>query len=76
MKKYRVIVKLKPNVLDPEGNTIQQASAQLGFSGIQSLRVGKIFEIEVEDTFSKEQIELLAKKLLINPITQVFEIQE
>lgn len=76
MKKYQVVVKLKTNVLDPEGKAIAQAAERLNFKGIESLRVGKYFEIEVEDSFSVEQVKELAEKILINPVIEVYEIKE
>lgn len=75
MKKYRIIVKIKPNVLDPEGKAIQQAAERMQFTGINSIRVGKSFEVEVEDNVKKEMVEELAKKFLINPIIEIFEIE-
>ncbi|OHD11227.1 MAG: phosphoribosylformylglycinamidine synthase, purS protein [Spirochaetes bacterium GWB1_36_13] len=75
MKKYRVLVKLKPNVLDPEGNTIKQAAERMGVQGLQSLRTGKVFEIETDDSMTREKIEELAKKVLINPVIQTFEVE-
>lgn len=75
MKKYRIIVKIKPNVLDPEGKTIQNAAERLGFSGIHSIRAGKIFEIEVEDHIDHKKVQELAQKVLINPVVEVFEIE-
>lgn len=76
MKKYQVIVKLKQNVLDPEGKTIQQAAERLNFNGIQSLRVGKIFEIEADDSMDITAIEKIANKILANPVIETFEIKE
>ncbi len=76
MKKYKVIVKLKQNVLDTEGKTIIGTAERLNFTGIKSLRVGKVFEIETEDNIGLTQIEDLAKKILVNPVIEVFEIEQ
>jgi phosphoribosylformylglycinamidine synthase len=76
VKKYRVIVKLKANVLDPEGKTISNSAQRLKFTEIQNLRVGKIFEIEGDDNLTLSRVEELAKKILINPVVEVFEIEE
>ncbi len=76
MNKYKVIVKLKENVLDPEGKTIKQAAERLDFKGLKSLRVGKVFEIETEDSVGKDKIKELTEKILINPVIEVFEIEE
>lgn len=40
--KIRVIVTLKPGVLDPQGKAIEKALAGLGFAGVEDVRVGKL----------------------------------
>ncbi len=43
--KARVIVTLKPGVLDPQGKAIEGALKSLGVAGIASVRQGKVFDI-------------------------------
>ena len=50
MIKARVTVTLKNGVLDPQGKAIEHALDSLGFSGIGSVRQGKVFDIEVDGT--------------------------
>ena len=45
--KALVQVTLKPDVLDPQGKAIRSACAQLGYQAIESVRQGKLFEIEL-----------------------------
>jgi phosphoribosylformylglycinamidine synthase PurS subunit len=40
--KVRVLVRLKPGILDPQGATVQRALGGLGFGDITDLRVGKL----------------------------------
>ena len=75
--KALVHVTLKPDVLDPQGKAIQKASASLGYEAIQSVRQGKLFEIEFDARDAAAAQELLAelcKKLLANPVIEDFEI--
>ena len=72
--KYRVILKLKPNVLDPEGNTIKEAGNRLGFNNIKDIRVGKVFEIEIDGNI--EEAKKITEKFLLNPVIEVYEIEE
>ena len=44
--KARVIVTLKPGILDPQGKAIEGALKSLGFAGIASVRQGKVFDVE------------------------------
>jgi phosphoribosylformylglycinamidine synthase PurS subunit len=75
--KALVHVTLKPDVLDPQGKAIQKASVSLGYEAIQSVRQGKLFEVEVDAPDVAAAQALLAelcKKLLANPVIEDFEI--
>ncbi len=75
--KALVHVTLKPDVLDPQGKAIQKASVSLGYEAIQSVRQGKLFEVELDALDVEAAQELLAelcKKLLANPVIEDFEI--
>ena len=75
--KALVHVTLKPDVLDPQGKAIQKASASLGYEAIQSVRQGKLFEVELDAPDAAAAQALLAelcKKLLANPVIEDFEI--
>ena len=75
--KALVHVTLKPDVLDPQGKAIQKASASLGYEAVQSVRQGKLFEVELDARDLAAAQELLAelcKKLLANPVIENFEI--
>jgi phosphoribosylformylglycinamidine synthase len=75
--KALVHVTLKPDVLDPQGKAIQKASASLGYDAIQSVRQGKLFEVELDASDAAAAQELVAelcKKLLANPVIEDFEI--
>ncbi len=75
--KALVHVTLKPGVLDPQGKAIQKASASLGYEAIQSVRQGKLFEVELDARDAAAAQKLLAelcKKLLANPVIEDFEI--
>ena len=43
-----VIVELKPDILDPQGKTIQKALVQMGHESVKSARVGKSIKLMVE----------------------------
>ncbi len=79
--KAKVTVRLKREVLDPEGDAIQKALVRMGHTRIKSVRVGKVFEIETDgspgETLSAElrsALEKAAGELLANPVTEDFEI--
>ena len=71
-----VQVALKKTVLDPQGQTISRSLASLGYSGIQDVRQGKFFEIDLADGANRDearrQIEQIAREVLTNPVIEEF----
>ena len=73
-----VKVTLKPTVNDPQGITVARALGRLGFDMIGSLRVGKFFEIEIDDpdrASAERQVQDMCEKLLANPVIERFEFE-
>lgn len=76
--KARVIVTLKNGVLDPQGQAIEGSLAGLGFSGINSLRQGKVFDLELVATdpvSAKTEIESMCEKLLANTVIENYTVE-
>ena len=46
----RVFVTLKPSVFDPQGKTIADALHSLGYDGVDDVRQGKYFELDLQTT--------------------------
>ena len=44
----RVLVSLRPSVLDPAGEATRAAASRLGVDGVSKLRIGKAVEVELE----------------------------
>jgi len=75
--KARVIVTLKPGVLDPQGKAIEGALKSLGVGGIGSVRQGKVFDIEIDAADREAANRKLAEaceKLLANTIVEDYAI--
>jgi phosphoribosylformylglycinamidine synthase len=77
--KANVYVSLKKTVLDPQGQTILSALHGLGFQNVQSVRQGKHFELELAPGLTREQareqVELLAKEVLTNPVIEEYSLR-
>ena len=76
--KSRVVVTLKPSVLDPQGKAIEGALKSLGLEGFANVRQGKVFDIElegVEGDAANALIQQACEKLLANTIVENFAIQ-
>jgi phosphoribosylformylglycinamidine synthase len=73
--KARVLVTLKPGVLDPQGRAIHHALDGLGFAGIADVRAGKLIELDLADTVSDSEIEAMCSRLLANTVIENFTIE-
>ena len=75
--KALVQVTLKADVLDPQGKAIKNACASLGYTGIEEVRQGKLFEITLaakSEAEARRLLEELADKLLANPVIEDYKI--
>jgi phosphoribosylformylglycinamidine synthase PurS subunit len=75
--KATVVVELKPSVLDPQGKAIQHSLGTLGFTGVEDVRVGKLFKITLADGGqSREELETqlrqMCERLLANTVVESF----
>jgi phosphoribosylformylglycinamidine synthase len=75
--KVRVLVRLKPGIMDVQGAAVKRALAGLGFSEIADLRIGKIIEIELDETTqdARARVREMCGQLLANPILEDFTIE-
>jgi phosphoribosylformylglycinamidine synthase len=76
MMKAHVYVTLKTSVLDPQGQTIQNALHKIGFSQVEGVRQGKYFALSLADGLAPEeartQVERIARDVLTNPVIEEF----
>ena len=74
----RVLVHLRPSVLDPAGEAARAASARLGVDGVERLRIGKAVELELEapdEAEARRRLELLSDRLLANPVIENWTLE-
>ena len=76
--KARVHVTLKNGVLDPQGKAIAGALGNLGFSGVNEVRQGKLIELDLAETDkekARSQVEAMCRQLLANTVIENFSIE-
>jgi len=76
--KARVTVTLKSGVLDPQGQAIQGSLRSLGFSGVASVRQGKIFDLDLGDSDlsqAEANLKAMCEKLLANTVIENYTIE-
>ena len=76
---YTAQVKVMPHkeLLDPQGKAVLGGLSNLGISDIKDVRIGKHITLQVEATTEQEAKQIAeeaAKKLLANPVMEMFEI--
>jgi len=73
--KVRIFVTLKDGVLDPQGKAIHHALESLDFAGVNDVRAGKLIELDVDPSVSREEIKRMCDKLLANTVIENYEIE-
>ena len=64
-------------MLDPQGKVVNQTLKNMGYDNIVSVRQGKYFEIELNETDknkAKKIVEEISKKLLTNIVIEDYTI--
>jgi phosphoribosylformylglycinamidine synthase len=76
MMKAHVYVTLKRTVLDPQGQTIQNALKKMQYQGVKDVRQGKYFVLDLDSALdaaaAKAEVERIAKDVLTNPVIEEF----
>lgn len=77
--KATVYVRLKTEVLDPQGRAVQRALGVLGIHGVKDVRIGKLVEIELEDSAAQgditDKLRKISDELLANPVIEDYEVK-
>jgi phosphoribosylformylglycinamidine synthase len=65
-------------VLDPQGKTVQNALALMGYTGVGAVHVGKYLEIELtggDRETARRQIDEACHKILSNPVIEDYRFE-
>ncbi len=73
--KVRILVRLKPGVLDPQGRAVHHSLEHMGFDGVEDVRIGRMIEMELADGTSDETIRSMCEKLLANMVIEDYAIE-
>jgi len=76
--RIKILIRLKNQILEPQGKVIEQSLKSLGFEDFSNIRQGKLIEIDLPDSLNKEErskkIDTACKKLLVNEIIEEYEV--
>ena len=74
-----VHVGLKPGVLDPQGKAVADTLERMGYNEVESARIGKVIELELEDGLDRETAEArireMCEKLLANTVIESYRVE-
>ena len=78
MFKIEIYVKLKKDVLDPQGKAIKKAAINQGLNDIFEVSQGKYFEVIVKNSADQNKAKIkavkLSEQLLVNEVIEEYKI--
>ena len=75
MAQVIVTVMPKQGVLDPQGQAVAGALAQLGFGGVGEVRICKRIELAIDRDDPAGQAEAMCEKLLANALIEEYRVE-
>ena len=76
--RIKILIRLKSQILEPQGKVIEQSLKSLGFEEFSNIRQGKLIEIDLPDSLNEkersEKIDAACKRLLVNEIIEECEV--
>lgn len=77
----RIYVTLRSSVLDPAGTAVESGLKQMGYEGVEEVRIGKYVEMKLSadnEADAKTQLDQMCDRLLANPVIEnyCFEIEQ
>ena len=76
--KVIVYIRLKTEVLDPQGQAIESALKNLGENDVNNVRQGKLIEMDIQADDKKdaeEKIKKITESLLANTVIEEYSIE-
>jgi phosphoribosylformylglycinamidine synthase len=73
--KARVHIMLKSGVLDPQGEAVRHALGSLGFDGVNSVRQGKVIELDLKDGTDEATVNDMCERLLANTVIESYWVE-
>ena len=76
--KARVTITRREDIADPEGTTIQRALTDLGYGGVEAVRVNRTVELSLPTNDRQHaitEVRGMCERLLVNPVMEDFDIE-
>ncbi|MDC0861498.1 phosphoribosylformylglycinamidine synthase subunit PurS [Alphaproteobacteria bacterium] len=74
--RIKILVRLKKQILEPQGKNIEESLNSLGFDKCSNIRQGKLIELDLPDGLGDRDtyIKAICDKLLVNNIIEEYEV--
>ena len=53
--RIKILIRLKKQILEPQGKVIEQSLNNLGFEGLRNIRQGKLIELDLPENINQEE---------------------
>ena len=74
----RIIVSLRPSVLDPAGTAVEHSLHQMGYESVAGVRIGKNITLTLQaesESGAREQLDAICDRLLANPAIEDYSFE-
>ena len=72
----KILIRLKKQILEPQGKNIEESLNNLGFDKCSNIRQGKLIELDLPENLEDRDsyIKEICNKLLVNSIIEEYEV--
>ena len=74
----RIYVTLRSSVLDPAGVAVESGLKQMGYEGVEGVRIGKYIELTLsasDENDAKEKLDQMCDQLLANTVIENYSFE-
>ncbi len=75
MARYEIFVTYKKGIFDPPGAIAERALQNLGYTEVESVKIGKFIQLEATGDTPAERVKEMCDKLLANPVIEDYRIE-
>lgn len=74
----RIYVTLRSSVLDPAGTAVESGLKQMGYTEVESVRIGKYIEMQLsakDEQQAKQHLDQMCDRLLANTVIENYRFE-
>ena len=74
----RIYITLRPSVLDPAGTAVESGLKQMGYTEVESVRIGKYIELQLKANNEEEanqHLDRMCDRLLANTVIENYRFE-